>query len=161
VRLTSADYLELVSGLLATGTPVTTAVRGLSMCPAILPGDRLRVEPLDSAQVQVGDIVLVRTAAGRALYHRVARISRRRPGWVQTWGDSCLGPDDPVPTTSVLGRVTAVYSAGPPRDLEARRRRARRRFPLRFLRCYLRRLLPGRSSREASPGDPSAPLPPG
>jgi signal peptidase I len=109
VKADSASYLTLLEELLAKGRTVTTRVRGSSMLPSIPDGAVVRLQPLSGNNVCLGEVVALRDAHGKLLCHRVTRLyTRKGERWVQTWGDVCRGPDEPVTADSVIGKVTTV-----------------------------------------------------
>jgi len=78
---------------------------GLSMFPALWPGDWLDVETIRS--LSSGDVVAFVGADGRRLAHRVVgRCSRSRDYLIT--GDANVVDDDPVPETAMIGRVLTV-----------------------------------------------------
>lgn len=94
--------------------PRRVRVNGLSMTPALLPGDRLLVLP--AGRVTPGDLVVVRdpTAPRRLVVKRV--VAHRADG-IDVRGDNAGASTDsrhwgPVPATAIAGR--AVYCYAPP-----------------------------------------------
>ena len=135
------QYCELLESLLGVGHSVQTRTKGTSMEPTIPDGSVLHVQPVALQDVQMGDIVLIKSASGRPLYHRVVRVFHKQgQSQVQTWGDACASLDAPVPLEHVLGRVTAVESNGVEIDLIASRREALRQMWYRYLWVWWRRL---------------------
>ena len=117
MRLSSEAYRELLTGLLAEGQTVLTRVRGSSMTPAVPDGATARLEPLGRQPVRGGEVVITRTPHG-LLCHRV--LTARRDQRVETWGDTCHAPDEPVPAQEVLGRLVALEVEGQWRTLAPR-----------------------------------------
>jgi nickel-type superoxide dismutase maturation protease len=119
----SAIGVALVMGLSAVAARCVrrVAVKGGSMAPTLLDGDRLLVlsRPWSpSARLVVGDIVAVPDPRlpGRVLVKRVASIDRSKH-LVDVLGDAPDASSDsrdfgPVPLASVIGRV--VHRYGPP-----------------------------------------------
>lgn len=108
IELSITDWAELVK----TGAqiPVTTVLNGISMEPTIRGGrDPVTVVPL-AAPLQRGDIVLFQRKDGAYVIHRVYSI--KEDGWVQTWGDNCRHPDEPISESTVLGMVQCVNKKG-------------------------------------------------
>ena len=139
MKLSADQYLELLSSLLSSGRSVQTPAKGSSMAPTIPDGSLLDVQSVTPEELQVGDIVLVKAAGGRPLYHRVARIfGGRHRRQVQTWGDACARPDLPVPVANVLGRVQAAETNGVRIDLADHQRKLARRLRRRYLRLWWR-----------------------
>ena len=113
--------LALGVSALASRCVRRVVVRGGSMAPTLLDGDRLLVvsPPWRApARTVVGDVVAVPDPRdpGRVLVKRVASVDRSA-GTVQVLGDAPDASTDsrdfgPVPLTSLLGRV--VHRYGPP-----------------------------------------------
>jgi signal peptidase I len=94
----------------------TIIVGGGSMAPAIALGSAIIVEPVDAAELEVGDVVSLRAGDDRTLFtHRITEVQQRADGvWLQTKGDANERPDPtPVPAKDVEGRVQlAIPLAG-------------------------------------------------
>jgi hypothetical protein len=82
-------------------------VVGGCMAPILADGGRVRVRP--ARFYWPGDVVVVRSAEGRLLAHRLLGLRPWRGGlaWV-TQGDGCAIPDTPVASSALLGRVEGV-----------------------------------------------------
>jgi signal peptidase I len=103
-------------------------LRGTSMEPAYVDGDRLLVQPLAGAPpIRPSEVVVARRGR-RLVTHRVVDV---RDGMVITKGDACPGTDPPMPLSALLGRVTQAHRG--PRLL--RGYRTIRRFVSRALRA--------------------------
>jgi nickel-type superoxide dismutase maturation protease len=90
-------------------------VSGVSMAPALVPGDRLLV--LRTRRVRAGDVVVLRDPCDpeRELVKRLARITPA--GGLVCYGDNADASTDsraygPLPATCLVGR--AVYRYAPP-----------------------------------------------
>jgi signal peptidase len=85
---------------------------GLSMLPAVWPGDRLTIRSASIADLGTGDIAAWRTG-DRIVVHRVVRAidlpSGRR---LVTRGDAMPCEDEPVSADALLGRVVEVSRGG-------------------------------------------------
>ncbi len=83
-------------------------IAGGCMAPALAPGDRVRVRP--ARFYWPGDLVVVRSAEGRLLAHRLLGLRpwHGRLAWV-TQGDACATPDTPIPTRQILGRIEGQH----------------------------------------------------
>ena len=103
----SAGVVALDRGVPLTGRQVLV-VAGASMTPAIAVGSAIVVEPVDPADLIVGDVVSLRTGPERAIVtHRIVRIVQRDGArWLETKGDANEAADPAiVPASAVLGRV--------------------------------------------------------
>ena len=106
--LDSRDFLRLLEEVLKSGKGITFMAKGDSMSPFIRHGDNITVRPLDRP-LRVGDVVLVRSAGGGALVHRVVSV---RHGTLVTRGDASGVNDPPCRLEDVLGRVVRVEGKG-------------------------------------------------
>jgi len=97
---------DTLSDLLARGIAVRFRARGDSMHPAIRCGTPLQVDPVDTAAIRRGDVVLARQPRGLTA-HRVVRIDGRL---ITTRGDNCALEDPPFPSEHLLGRITSTGS---------------------------------------------------
>ena len=145
MRLSGEAYQELLAGLLQEGQTVLTRVRGVSMTPAVPDGATARIEPLGKQPVRVGEVLMTRTPRG-LLCHRVLGVSPQQ--MVETWGDICHAPDEPVPAEDVLGRLAAVEVDGKWRPLPPKPTWWRRG---RWIKYCLRKRLGIIGSRETPP----------
>jgi len=83
-------------------------VTGASMLPAIWPGDIVTIHSVRLSDVSRGDLVLF-FRGQRFFVHRVLDVSDDS---LLTRGDSVLGPDLPVSSQELLGRVVSITGAG-------------------------------------------------
>ncbi len=91
---------------------------GSTMRPTIVDGDWLTIEPVSTAQLGVGDIVLLCTSSQTAVVHRILRFEQRHATlYVVTRGDAAEGLDVSVPVSNVVGRVLRIESNGVRYDL--------------------------------------------
>lgn len=105
---------------LGRGAPLlgatTLLVAGGSMEPALPLGAAIVTFPAAPRDIEVGEVVAVRTASDAAVFtHRVIRIvDRGGEPWLETMGDANRAPDPAlVPAGAVVGRVAlAVPYAG-------------------------------------------------
>lgn len=138
MNLDAPEFRDLARELLAQGHEVRTRMSGTSMGRSVPDGAVVCVEPVQPEELRLGDIVLLESASGGLVCHRIYRIRRRGEELeVATWGDNASRPDRAVPVANVLGRLKQVEGqAHDPHSLRARRR-ARLRFAWRTLRRYL------------------------
>jgi signal peptidase len=118
--LLSVIGLGLTSVLLgrvlpAIGHPVFV-VAGPSMVPALEVGTAIALDPVDPAELRVGDIVSLTSGTGQTVFtHRIIRVVEREEGpWIETKGDANEHADPSLtPVAQVIGRVgVAVPYAG-------------------------------------------------
>jgi len=118
---------DLVAPLLhelgAQGRGGEIPIRGTSMSPTLLPGDRLRVVRATVDDVRVGDLVVSLGQTG-LIAHRLVAWWRTRGEWqLLTKGDGALRLDPPVPGRYLVARAVARVRAGHIRSLEDARTR--------------------------------------
>lgn len=107
VEISISDWKELISQ--GKNIPVTIQLHGTSMEPLIRGWrDSVTIVPV-TEELQTGDIVLFQRKDGSYVVHRFYQIKGE---WIQTWGDNCRFPDEPVPAESVLGIVCLVIKNG-------------------------------------------------
>ena len=123
-RLLDGLLLALVAvslGVLVLGRIVplvghpTFVVAGPSMEPSIPIGSAVVLDQVPPSSLAVGDVVSLRSGAGRAIFtHRIVRLAERDGGlWLETKGDANADPDPSIiPATAVIGRlaVTLPYA---------------------------------------------------
>lgn len=83
-------------------------VAGPSMEPAIGLGSAVILDRVPSRELAVGDVVSLRSGAGRAIFtHRIIRLADRDgERWLETQGDANADPDPSItPASAVIGRV--------------------------------------------------------
>jgi signal peptidase len=111
--LLSLLVLPVVVGLAPglVGGDYSFVVQSGSMSPAIATGDLVVVQTVDPADIGPGDVVTyVTTTHSDPVTHRVVGVEASPTGerLFVTQGDANDIPDDPVPASNVLGRVTLV-----------------------------------------------------
>lgn len=108
-------WIRALGGAVAATRLDRVTVTGLSMAPALLPGDRLLV--LRTRRMRVGDTVVVRDPRDPSL-EVVKRVTALGPdGALTLRGDHAAASTDsrtygPVPRALVIGR--AIYRYAPP-----------------------------------------------
>jgi signal peptidase I len=115
VGLLALVVLVLFAVALGRGAPLvglqSIVIGGESMEPAIHLGSVIVVEPVDPADLAVGDVVSMQVGAERSTStHRIITVVDRPDGrWIRTQGDANPAPDPTlVPATAVIGRVELV-----------------------------------------------------
>jgi len=114
----TAVCCELIYSVARSGEPVRLKVRGLSMLPALWPGDEITVRQCAHADLEPGKIVLF-YREGKLTAHRVQRVADDQ---VFTRGDTLTQCDEPIAVDQIAGcvesilrgqrRITPAYSAG-------------------------------------------------
>ena len=99
---------EMAGEVLLSSGCLRLGVTGWSMLPSIWPGDTLELERAHGNELCEGDIVLF-TRAERLFAHRVVRMSQHA---FVTRGDAMPGPDAPVDSGELLGRVVCIMRHG-------------------------------------------------
>ena len=86
--------------------------RGISMLPALWPGDLLTVRSVDPEQACPGDIVLC-MRQDRFFVHRIVAANFTQDGaFLITRGDCMPENDPPVTRRELLGKITEVRRSG-------------------------------------------------
>ncbi len=111
----SADadlFAPAVRDLLALGR-VRLRATGGSMAPWVCHGDWVTLAPWPRGAIPTpGDVVLIETAEGALLLHRVLGVQRQvSPPLVVTRGDASAVADRAVPLECVLARLVAVEAS--------------------------------------------------
>ena len=79
------------------------------MRPLIQDGDMLEVVPVNTADIRLGDIVLFNDQSGQLMAHRlVGKHQQQGRSMLVMQGDANPKQDQPIPASSVLGRVTCT-----------------------------------------------------
>lgn len=113
MRIDSEQFVAIAEEILGRDRELRTRVSGSSMGASIPDGSIVCFEPADGKRLRRGDIVLIRSAGGMALCHRLFALRQGANGpEVQTWGDGPIAPDAPVPLGSVLGRLKSIEGPG-------------------------------------------------
>lgn len=94
---------DMVRQSLANGQPAWLTVVSGSMRPLLAVDDEVLVEPIQLAQLQWGDVVLLRGEKGLLTHRFYGAIDSR----LHTRGDRNLLPDPPATAEQLLGRVIA------------------------------------------------------
>lgn len=104
----SREFVRLIDDLFVHGHPVVVRSNGGSMRPTIPLNSMVRLEPVDSATIRLGDVILFALDDEVTVMHRVVRkLQVNGKKYIQTWGDNAAHPDSPVPLTAVKAKVTA------------------------------------------------------
>jgi signal peptidase I len=103
---------ELFLELLRSSRHARLAVTGVSMLPAIWPGDILEVHRQSLAEILPGDVVLFMRKGGFAAHRVVEKAGEQDRTLLITRGDTLRVPDPPVTPQELLGRVTAILRGG-------------------------------------------------
>lgn len=120
---TSAETATAAAlSLLKEGKQVTITAGGYSMWPAIKPGDRIIITPLNPEEpLNAGKVVALRRDGGFVV-HRITEVRKGKlSSFIKTKGDAALIPDPWNTEMNVAGRVTEILRGG--KTLKIRRRR--------------------------------------
>ena len=106
----SFELFEALRPLLEEGRKAVFPVSGMSMWPLICHGrDQVVVTACDPGELRVGDIVLLQTAFGNYLLHRVTAL---RPDAFETTGDGNCFRDGWFPRRCAKAKVVSVLRDG-------------------------------------------------
>ncbi len=108
----SIEFKDFSKDLLTHGYAIRTNARGLSMFPYIWTGDKITISP--ARDIKPADIIVF-TRNAQLVCHTVVRM-REKNGikHYETRGDSSFGPDEPVTSKEVLGKVTRIERGNMP-----------------------------------------------
>lgn len=128
---------ELAGEVVRTFGRVRVRVTGMSMIPAVWPGDVLVVERRAAEKIERGEIA-VAEREGRLVAHRVIgpRVDAglKPTATITTRGDSLLAADEPLRVEELLGTVVSIE-----RGAGARRPRRKLGIGARLLAAVARR----------------------
>ena len=104
------EFYELSKDILARGACLRFQARGGSMYPFIRDGDILEVQPMEVAEVGVGDVIFFRGHRGNMLAHRLVRKTQAENGEtiLIARGDSASQFDRPVRPDQLFGKVISI-----------------------------------------------------
>ncbi|HWU41675.1 MAG TPA: S24/S26 family peptidase [Candidatus Acidoferrum sp.] len=115
--------VPLLADLAAQARVGEIPVRGTSMFPSLLHGDKAWVVPTTAEEVRIGDVVL-RLGETGPMVHRVVGWWWTRHGWrMLTKGDGARWFDPPVHPDQLVGRVVALVRDDQVQQLEGMRAR--------------------------------------
>ena len=122
-----ARIVALASSLRAPNRSIESTVEGMSMGQGLPPGSRIRIELIERAQYDTGEVVAY-LFDGQVIVHRVVHRGRIgvAAGHVLTRGDATLVPDPPVEHARILGPVKGVWREGRWMELSGPPRRSLR-----------------------------------
>ncbi len=107
-----AGRCSLVAEALRSWGRLKLRASGISMLPALWPGDLLTIQSYQSEQVELGEIVLY-MRDGRFFIHRVVSQGLVAKGtFLITRGDCMAENDPPVSRDELLGRICEIQRAG-------------------------------------------------
>lgn len=102
-RAKSGTFREIAAELLGSGFEFRFCAVGRSMLPTIQDGEIVRVRPVETGRLRVGDIVLFRDRDG----FKAHRVVGRRGGLFVTRGDSSRDVDGVIREAEILGKITS------------------------------------------------------
>ncbi len=116
------DSIHAFIALLKEGHNVTATAGGLSMWPAIIPGDKPIVEPLDRDNMPGKGEVIALIRDGSLVIHRIIAVTENggRREYI-TRGDASVTIDDSVSESEVAGVVRSFMRDGKVKTIGKRR----------------------------------------
>lgn len=107
------EFLKLSKDILSQGACLRFQAKGGSMYPAIRDGDILRIEPIKTKDIRLGDVIFYRTASERIAVHRVIKkLSQNTRLVLTTKGDFNTSKGEEVILKEILGRVKSIERNG-------------------------------------------------
>ena len=133
LRVERDDMVSLIREVARQGGALRVRAPGGSMLPSIPRGALVRIRGVSDEGITCGDVVLVLTADGEPVLHRVIGVAGQT---LRLRGDAALTEDPPAPLSRVIGVATHVAHDGvehalsrrPPRSLSVAAMKLRRRF---------------------------------
>lgn len=107
-RIVTCDFIEIAEDILGRGERFRFRANGSSMFPFIKDGDSVTITTCGES-VSTGDVVLLKTATGRLLLHRIVR---KLEFGVVTMGDALLSDDGVTLYRDILGKAERVSGNG-------------------------------------------------
>jgi signal peptidase I len=106
INIGCGDFVGLSSDILHRGGTFIFEAHGSSMVPFIRDGDILTIQPVEFSALRIGDIVVYKREANRAIAHRIVKkTSKGGQRELLIRGDSSGCDDGWVKLVQVLGRV--------------------------------------------------------
>jgi len=100
-------YPLLVEALKLSGS-LRLPATGTSMVPAIHPRDVITVQPIESNEVTIGDVVVYSRDHALVVHRVVGMFVDKDERRLVTRGDRLLKDDEPIDLSDVLGKVVRV-----------------------------------------------------
>jgi putative nucleotidyltransferase-like protein len=116
-RLNRDAMVGLTRDVVGAGAALHVRAPGGSMLPTIPRGALVRVGPMPSDGVRVGDVVLALTGDGEPVLHRAIAVRRDS---ILMRGDASINVDPPIPLDRLIGVATHVRTNGEDRVLGRR-----------------------------------------
>ncbi|OVE75619.1 hypothetical protein BVX97_04335 [bacterium E08(2017)] len=109
-RVTGEDLTGLLASLLEEKVDCSIRVHGMSMAPFVRDGDMVRISPVNTGDLKVGDLAAVTPVDGATpLVHRVIGIkSTGESRELLIKGDRCVYNDGWISEDCVVGKVQSV-----------------------------------------------------
>jgi hypothetical protein len=117
LRLDRDDLVALTGEVVAAGGALRVRVSGGSMRPTVPRGALVRIGPVPTDGIDVGDVALALTADGEPVLHRVLALT---DDGIVMRGDAAIISDAPIPFARIIGVATHVVENG--RDVPIGRR---------------------------------------
>lgn len=110
IHCRGGDFYELSKDVLVRGDCLRFQARGGSMCPLIRDGDILEVQPIEVAEVRLGDVIFFQGHRGNMLAHRLVHKTQAENGETTliAKGDAASQFDQPVRPDQLFGKVISI-----------------------------------------------------
>lgn len=108
--LSNQEFFDMAEQLLLQGQEVEISVKGQSMRPFLLDGEKVTVAPVsDCDELRVGTIILAKTNNGKIMMHR---IHQRKADDILMKGDGNIVQTEAITVMDVLGIVSSINRNG-------------------------------------------------
>ena len=110
-RFVSGEVLmDLLKATVGRGASFSFRAKGSSMSPFIRDDDMITLSPLSPSSAKIGDVLAFTCPlTGKLIIHRMVG---RKGDLYSIRADNASGPNEIVPETNILGRVTKVERKG-------------------------------------------------
>ena len=106
--LSRAEFVAVASEVVSRGGLIRCRVHGQCMRPRVADDDVVVLGPSPSSSLNVGNVVLARTARGPRL-HRIVAVGQDEQGdWLQVRGDTQVGSGQRVRPADVVASLVRV-----------------------------------------------------
>lgn len=100
---------ETVKSLIKEGISVELNAYGQSMIPYLMPGQKVKLTPIDISYIVKGDLIAFQKLDYLVIHRVHAILHKNETVHLLTKGDSNLNPDEPVGKDNYLAKVSMIY----------------------------------------------------
>jgi len=108
--------------MLSEGNAVSVTAGGYSMWPAIKPGDKVIIEPLNASTPETGDVIALIRDGGLVIHRITGIVDDNGHFSFRTRGDASLVPDPCSDESEIAGTIKEIITTGGKHKVEMRKR---------------------------------------